>query len=111
MQLKLLVLRCKDIENTKIFYENLGLTFKKEKHGDGPKHYSTKIGTTTIELYPSKDNYKTDNTRLGFFLNVSDIHSFLEQFSIPIIPEYNFNGKNKVIVQDPDNRKVELETN
>ncbi len=35
------------------FYETLGLNFILEKHGDGPEHFSCKIGEgLMLELYP-----------------------------------------------------------
>ena len=43
--LNLLVLRCKDIEKTKAFYEKLSLFFVKEQHEKGAVHYATKVGT------------------------------------------------------------------
>lgn len=82
----LLVLRCKDVEKTKKFYENepLNLVFTQEQHGTGPIHYSTKMGIFVLELYPA---IVSDNTRLGIKKEEA--------------------GINKVLI-DPDGRKIEL---
>ena len=108
MQLNLLVLRCKNIEKSKNFYEKLGLKFIKEQHGKSPVHYSTLIGQMVMELYPLKDGYNIENSRLGFSLEVEDIHSYLDEVSIEIVSEYEFDDKSIVVVVDPDDRKIEL---
>lgn len=64
MNLNLLVLRCRDIEATRTFYTQLGLTFTREQHGNGPVHYSTYLDGLLLELYPT--NAEPDNVRLGF---------------------------------------------
>ncbi|WMP19471.1 VOC family protein [Thiothrix lacustris] len=64
MHLNLLVLRCRDIEATRTFYTQLGLTFTREQHGSGPVHYSTYLGGLLLELYPT--NGEPDNVKLGF---------------------------------------------
>lgn len=102
MMINLIVLYCNDINDTKKFYESIGLKFCEEKHGSGPRHYSTKIGDILLELYPSK---KSDNIRLGFSLKsfdeVINKHNVIEEFT---------RGSTKVVViKDPDNRKVEIE--
>ena len=40
MKISLLVIRCQDLEASKVFYQQLGLVFEKEQHGSGPIHYS-----------------------------------------------------------------------
>lgn len=53
MQLSLIVLYTKQLLEMKGFYESLGLTFKLEKHGDGPEHYFARLGERLgMELYP-----------------------------------------------------------
>lgn len=75
MHLNLLVLRCRDIEATRTFYTQLGLTFIREQHGNGPVHYSTYLGGLLLELYPT--NGEPDNVRLG----VSVSSTLLAQFN------------------------------
>jgi lactoylglutathione lyase len=52
--LESIVVRCTEIERSRAFYELLGLSFVREQHGGGPVHYSTRLGQTLLELYPSK---------------------------------------------------------
>lgn len=108
MQLNLLVLRCKNIETSKKFYEKLGLKFQKEQHSKGSVHYSTYVGQMVMELYPLKNGYHVENSRLGFKLELDNIHSYLTNLGINIVSEYEFDNKCTVVVVDPDNRKVEL---
>ena len=108
--LKLLVLRCKDIEKSKEFYEKLKLIFIKEQHGKGPIHYSTSMGNLVIELYPLTQNI-IDNTRLGFSINTDDLENYLKDKQIDIDTTYVFNNTIAFVVKDPDGRKVELTSN
>lgn len=108
MQLNLLVLRCKNIKTSKIFYEKLGLKFQEEQHTKGPLHYSTYVGGMVMELYPLQDGYNVENNRLGFVLDIEDIDTYLDQVSVKIISKYEFDNKHIVVVVDPDGRKVEL---
>ncbi len=103
MKLSLVVIRCKDIDVSKEFYERLGLQFIKEKHGNGPEHYSSEYECTVFELYPSNEK-PTDNTRLGFQIN--NLEVALQ--ALTISSEYKFNGKTIYVVVDPDGRKVEI---
>ena len=104
MQLNLLVLRCKDIANTKNFYEELGLKFIKEQHGKGAVHYSTYVGELVLELYSLKEGFEIERSRLGFTVD----KSFIENMKNDVISEYEFNGQKVFVVQDPNGRKVEL---
>ena len=85
------------------FYNQLGLSFQKEKHGSGPEHDSSEYENFILELYPSL-NSVTDNTRLGF--EVENLSSIIE--SMDVIQEYEFNNRKTWVVKDPDGRKVEL---
>jgi len=104
MKLNLLVLRCKEIETSKNFYEKLGLKFIKEQHGKGAVHYATYVGEVTLELYPLKDGFETEQSRLGFTV----AKSFLANMEDEIVSKYEFDGQRVFVVQDPDGRKVEL---
>ncbi len=108
--LNLLVLRCKDIEKSKEFYEKLKLIFIKEQHGKGPIHYSTSMGNLVIELYPLTQDIM-DNTRLGFSINTDDLENYLKDKKIDIDTTYAFNNTVTFVVKDPDGRKVELTSN
>lgn len=104
MKISLLVLRCKDLDKSKAFYEQFGLTFAREQHGSGAIHYSTDLSGTVLELYPSSDLAFHDNTRLGFELdNVQELIG-----GVLVLNMYDgLNGK-VYVISDPDGRKIEL---
>jgi len=104
MKLNLLVLRCKEIETSKNFYEKLGLKFIKEQHGKGAVHYATYVGEVVLELYPLQDGFEIEQSRLGFTV----AKSFLVNMKDDIISKYEFDGQYVFVLQDPDGRKVEL---
>lgn len=104
MNISLLVIRCLDISKSKSFYELLGLSFIKEKHGAGPEHYSCEHDGVVFELYPNKGVAPNDNTRLGF--KVQNIGSVID--SLDVSSSYEFNGSTVYVVVDPDGRKIEL---
>jgi catechol 2,3-dioxygenase-like lactoylglutathione lyase family enzyme len=104
LKLSLLVIRCKDIEVSKSFYQLLGLSFVKEKHGNGPTHYSCEYDGFVFELYPNKGESPLDNSRLGF--KVSDINNVIK--NLAIIETYEFSDKTIHVTTDPDGRKVEI---
>lgn len=108
MKFNLLVLRCKDIEKSKAFYEKLSLVFEREKHGKGDEHYASVFDEMVFELYPLKSPYVVDNTRLGFTLEIKKLREYLESQEIKIISEYIYEGVDIFVVNDPDMRKVEL---
>ncbi|TQV62625.1 MAG: glyoxalase/bleomycin resistance/extradiol dioxygenase family protein [Sulfurovum sp.] len=110
INLNLLVLRCKNIEISKEFYEKLHLNFKQEQHGNGFIHYSTQINELVLELYPLVGN-SIDNIRLGFKLNVQNLKDYLTSQNIEIISHYDFNNSIVYVVLDPDGRKIELQKN
>jgi len=66
MKLSLLVIRCRNLELSRLFYEGLGLKFVQEKHGKGPMHYASEIDGIVFEIYPNDGQPPTDNIRLGF---------------------------------------------
>lgn len=108
-RLALVVLRSNDIASTKIFYENLGLNFKEEKHGNGPIHYSATLGETTVEIYPQSDNiYHT--IRLGFYVdNLDNVLDNLSACGIEIISKAQITKHGyKARVRDHDGRVIEL---
>jgi catechol 2,3-dioxygenase-like lactoylglutathione lyase family enzyme len=104
MQLNLLVLRCKNIETSKNFYEKLGLKFIKEQHGKGAVHYATYVGQVVLELYPLKKGFEIEQSRLGFTVDVN----VLENMKDDVVSEYEFDGQRVFVVEDADGRKVEL---
>ncbi len=51
-RLNLIVLRSKDINYLREFYESLGLQFTLEQHDEGSQHYSCTREGIIFELYP-----------------------------------------------------------
>ncbi|WP_433924973.1 VOC family protein [Vreelandella sp. 21] len=104
MKINLFVLRCKELEASKQFYELLGFNFVKERHGDGPTHYSSQDAGFVFELYPLAKNEALDNSRVGFSLNgTQQVLSHVKTVS-----QHELNGRQIYVAQDPDGRKVEL---
>lgn len=87
VKLNLLVLRCRDIQASKQFYEGLGMQFVQEQHGNGPAHFAAECDGMVFELYPLKPSEAADNIRLGFQTDTV---------------------RERILVTDPDGRKVEL---
>jgi lactoylglutathione lyase len=85
VKISLLVIRCLDIEVSKNFYELLGFSFAKERHGNGLLHYTCEHEGSVFELYPNKGEPPKDNNRLGF--KVSSLESILK--NIKPIESYN----------------------
>ena len=109
VKLNLLVLRCKNINDSRAFYEKLGMSFQQEKHGSGPTHYSVVLGDLVLELYPLNGKNSPGNSRLGFSLPCDgDLRVMLDREGIKVVPSYKFNQRLVLVVQDPDERKVEV---
>ena len=60
--LNLLVLRCRDVEASREFYECLGLTFDRYHHVSGPEHFAHEDEVGVIELYPAGTESETHTT-------------------------------------------------
>lgn len=113
--MSLLVLRCRDLEASREFYERLGLMFLPERHGQGPKHYAATINGLVMELYPQKSDINLgqeipDSTRIGFSIGSLDnvLQTMQEKgdkiHSMPHQKQWGY----QAIVFDPDGRTVEL---
>jgi catechol 2,3-dioxygenase-like lactoylglutathione lyase family enzyme len=111
LTVNLLVLRCKDIELTRRFYEQLGLVFAQEKHGSGPKHYASESDGFVLELYPAAEGQPPDNVRIGFSIPLlADLSGDLRHNSdVSILKQpYATADRLVMLLQDPDGRKVEV---
>ena len=109
--LTMLVLRSHRLEQTKNFYEALGIAFTREQHGSGPVHYSGHLGGTLLELYPLSSELPEENSvRLGFA--IEDLESTMDLLrgagaTILSQPEEKAWGY-RAVIRDPDGRAVEL---
>jgi lactoylglutathione lyase len=103
--LDFVVLRCADLERSKLFYESLGLSFKTEQHDSGPVHYSARLGETVLELYPTTK--PTMQQRLGLSLpDPSNALARLTEFGDVVLSSDP--SRNWALVRDPDGNKIEL---
>lgn len=112
MDIRLLVLRTKEIETLSNFYSLLGLNFEYHQHGKSPFHYSASIGQTILEIYPlTKGQIEADSSlRIGFGIDQFD--KIIEQLkkaevlfiAEPLQTEFGY----MAVIADPDGRKIEL---
>jgi hypothetical protein len=74
MDLNLLVIRSAIPEQLAEFYRLLGMIFEYHRHGNGPFHFSTQIGSTLLEIYPlAKGQEHSDkHLRLGLKIDLFD---------------------------------------
>lgn len=101
-----IVLHSSDIHQLRSFYENLlGVQFKEEKHGDGPKHYACSLENGFLmELYPLKARVLPPDPSLIF--NVHNLETTLERMKLP--PEKIVALDYGARIADPDGRKIIL---
>jgi catechol 2,3-dioxygenase-like lactoylglutathione lyase family enzyme len=107
LAVSLIVLRCKDVELTRRFYEHLGLVFVEEKHGTGPQHNAGFV----LELYPAAESQPPDNVRIGFSTPLlADLAGNIQHGSdVKVLkPPYATADRLIMLLEDPDGRKVEL---
>ena len=108
-RLNLVVLRCADMERSKGFYEMLGMTFSRHRHGAGPEHYAHEDEHGVFELYPSAEPTSGDKTGLGFA--ASDLENLRQLFTRAGFepgPVKESAWGISFVVRDPDGRRVEL---
>jgi lactoylglutathione lyase len=111
IRLNLVVIRSGNIELSANFYQRLGLSFVKHKHGNGLEHFASEVGCTTFEIYPcTPATVPTTATRLGFQVSCVDtVICELEKQGISIItPPANSPWGRRAVVADPDGHRVEL---
>jgi lactoylglutathione lyase len=108
--LNLLVLKSENPESLARFYSAFGLSFVREKHGNGPVHHSSNAGGSVFEIYPCANaNEKTTGTRIGFKVKSIDqtIAACPSNVRVLSAPKQTPWGRRAVIL-DPEGHKVEL---
>ena len=108
----LLVLKTRQVEQLRLFYQTLGIELVEERHGKGPVHFAGRVGGVVIEVYPlADDGIPVDpSTRLGFAVeNLAEVVQALHGIGTKIVTEpqettWGF----QAVVRDPDGRSVEL---
>ncbi|MGB7157853.1 MAG: VOC family protein [Tepidisphaeraceae bacterium] len=105
--LNLLVLRCRDVEASRAFYETFGLHFTRHAHGSGPEHFAYEDERGVIELYPATSQTPGDMTGLGFRVeNLEESRRTLAAYAPGAIRENSW-GRS-FVARDPDGRRVEV---
>jgi lactoylglutathione lyase len=111
LDLNLLVLRCRDVELTRRFYEKLGFVFTEERHGTGPHHFAWAKNGFVLELYPTPQGQPPDNVRLGFSTPLlADVSGTIRHDpEVTVLkPPDTTADRLVMLLQDPDGRKVEV---
>ena len=111
-RLNLVVLRVADLDRSAAFYRQLGLTFTRHAHGNGPEHDACASDGFVFELYPATpDQPVTASTRIGFA--VADVDELvrrlteLEGCRLVTAAKDSPWGR-RAVVTDPDGHRVEL---
>jgi predicted enzyme related to lactoylglutathione lyase len=111
MRLNLLVLKTRDVERLRGFYSLLGLSFREEKHGEGPTHFSARVGELVFELYPlpASAPQVEDGVRLGFAVAELDaVLRRLEGSGAVVRGARETEWGRRAVLRDPDGRRVEV---
>jgi lactoylglutathione lyase len=104
VSLTLLVLKTRQVEQVRLFYQSLGIELAEEQHGKGPVHFAGRVGDVVIEVYPlAGDGTPVDSsTRLGFEVkNVAEVIEALQRIGIKIatLPKQTAWGQHAVRVR------------
>ena len=111
-ELSLIVLRCADLNASRVFYSTVGLEFVQERHGNGPEHLAANFNGQVLELYPLRESSVVGEGlgRIGFRVSSVDetvrqlAESGIEVVSEPRQTDWGYS----TVVRDPDGRTVEL---
>ncbi len=66
ISLTLLVLKTRQVEQLRAFYQTLGIELAEEQHGKGPLRYAGQAGDVVIEVYPLPDDTSQVDSSTGF---------------------------------------------
>jgi hypothetical protein len=112
VSLRLLVLKTRQLDKLRAFYQALGIALAEERHGRGPLHYAGHVGETTLEVYPFGDDAEAADatTRLGF--SVANLAESLRSLQVLGVMSHDAPRQTpwgyRAVVRDPDGRSVEL---
>jgi lactoylglutathione lyase len=110
-ELNLVVIRSADIERAAHFYERLGLSFTRHRHGNGPEHYASESGPVVFEIYPlTHGTEATTGTRLGFRVtSIEEIIATVQEAGATVVsPPKSSPWGRRAVITDPDGHRVEL---
>ncbi len=112
VSLKLLVLKTRQVDRLRSFYQALGIDLTEEKHGAGPVHFAGQVGGAVLELYPlpAEDGPADATTRLGFAVEkLAEVVQALRNAGELIAREPRPTAWGlRAVVRDPDGRAIEL---
>jgi catechol 2,3-dioxygenase-like lactoylglutathione lyase family enzyme len=109
--LNLVVIFSNDIQRSVEFYTSLGLTFTRERHGNGPEHFASEIGALVFEIYPrAADGENSGPARIGF--RVASVDEALASLNLQgvrvLSAPHDSPWGRRAVVSDPDGRRVEI---
>jgi predicted enzyme related to lactoylglutathione lyase len=109
-EFSLLVLRSTDLTRAERFYNVLGITFSRERHGTGPEHLAAHVGSIVFEIYPQENETDTEATRIGFALeSVAALIPMLQGAGGTVLSSLRPSPWSlRAVVADPDGHRVEL---
>jgi len=108
VELDHLVLRCRDLDRSRAFYEALGMAFVREQHGRGPLHFACRLGTVVLELYPATAE-ASGPIRIG--LRVTNVHATLAAATAvggTVVRDHAHADAPSAVVRDPDGNEIAL---
>ncbi|MFB7055352.1 glyoxalase/bleomycin resistance/dioxygenase family protein [Streptomyces vinaceus] len=91
----LLVVYSYRLEECRRFYEDLGMSFEAEQHGQGPRHFAATLQDGTVfEIYPARPARETGALRMGLTITGTSA-------TPPLVP-----GRH--LLTDPDGRTIDV---
>jgi len=109
-RLNLLVLRCRDLDASRAFYEHLGFSFAEHVHDSGPRHYAAETPDFVLELYPAASADSADQTGLGFAVpDLHALHARLTTAGLAPGPIKDNPWGHTFVLRDPDRRRIEIQ--
>lgn len=101
-----IVLRCANPENSRKFYETLGVSFSEEKHGNGPSHFAGSIRDELIlELYPLRKDKLASRVTIGIPIASPEKIRYAEHASGQVARKLG----DFYVLQDPDGNEIHLQ--
>ncbi len=107
--LNLLVIRSKDIEQSRQFYELLGLNFEPHQHGQDAPHFAAEQNGFVFEIYPCRGK-DTTATRFGFGVNhlEATFDSLIAAGAQVVSAPQDSPWGKRAVIKAPDGHTVEL---
>lgn len=107
----LVVIRSRDLNRARGFYQALGVPLSEHSHGHGPVHLVNEAGGRVFEIYPLTENdAPTRSTRIGFMVESVDetYQALLAAGGHAVASPQESPWGRRAVVADPDGHCVEL---